>query len=83
MQVKEKQLGSLSQRLEPYKQEFMHWARHSEQVAWLGDFLYQMGFWAEYTLVRTGRGLRAGAMWLAHTLLRTAKAAEVSSSSFK
>ena len=75
MELKEKQPGSLSERLEPYKQQFIHWARHSEQVAWLGDFLYQMGFWAEYVLVRAVRGLRAGVLWLAAALMRGAKKA--------
>ena len=75
MELKEKQPSALRQRLEPYRQRFSKWFHHSAQVAWLGDFLYQVGFWGEYTLVRLVRGVRHGALALAHKTAQLARKA--------
>ena len=75
MELKEKQPSALRQRLEPYRQRFSKWFHHSAQVAWLGDFLYQVGFWGEYALVRLVRGVRHGALALAHKTAQLARKA--------
>ena len=75
MELKEKQPSALRQRLEPYRQRFSKWFHHSAQVAWLGDFLYQVGFWGEYTLVRLVRGVRHRALALAHKTAQLARKA--------
>ena len=75
MELKEKQPSALRQRLEPYRQRFSKWFHHSAQVAWLGDFLYQVGFWGEYTLVRLVRGVRHGALALVHKTAQLARKA--------
>lgn len=38
----------------------------------LGDALYALGFWGEYTVIRTGRGLKKAARWLALFLVGVA-----------
>ena len=75
MELKEKQPSAQRQRLELYRQRFSKWFHHSTQVAWLGDFLYQVGFWSEYTLVRLVRGVRHGALALASKTARLARKA--------
>ena len=75
MELKEKQPSAQRQRLELYRQRFSKWFHHSTQVAWLGDFLYQVGFWSEYTLVRLVRGVRHGALALACKTARLARKA--------
>ena len=40
--------------------------RGSAMVLTVGEELYALGFAAEYTLVRVGRGLAAGWLWLWH-----------------
>ena len=39
-------------------------AKKKPQTAVLGQFLYDVGFWAEYTVLRAGRRLRAAGGWL-------------------
>jgi len=75
LELKEKQPSAQRQRLELYRQRFSKWFHHSTQVAWLGDFLYQVGFWSEYTLVRLVRGVRHGALALACKTSRLARKA--------
>lgn len=43
----------------------IHWAKQKPQTAVLGEFLYNVGFWGEYSALRAARGLRTGCKRLA------------------
>ena len=51
---------------EKRSKKFWRKAMSISAVAEFGEFTYMMGFWAEYVLLLTGRGLRRAARLLAH-----------------
>ena len=49
---------SLEDKLQERFPMLFHRLRQSARFAALGEALYYIGFWAEYTVLRAGRGLR-------------------------
>ncbi len=59
----------LLQRLDP----LVRWAKQKPQTAAAGEFLYNVGFWGEYTALRACRMVRAGTKNLGARLLSVLK----------
>ncbi len=48
------------------------WAKQKPETAVLGQFLYDVGFWGEYTAIRMGRSLKHRSLQLIHSVKRLA-----------
>lgn len=65
--------AALAQKLLHRFDPLVRWAKQKPQTAVLGEFLYSVGFWGEYSALRFGRLVRAGTKNLGARVLSVLK----------